>query len=114
MNINIRISAAKLFALSAAVLLAACAQPRMASSDSWRAQTETPDFTADGRLAVKVNEKGSYANFDWTHQNQVQTIDVNTPLGNTVGQLCQDGQGVLAVDGKGQVYQAASAEALSE
>ena len=46
MNINLRISAAKLFALSAAVLLAACAQPRMASSDSWRAQTETPDFTA--------------------------------------------------------------------
>ena len=61
-----------------------------------------------------MNEKGSYANFDWTHQNQVQTIDVNTPLGNTVGQLCQDGQGVLAVDGKGQVYQAANAEALSE
>ena len=114
MNINTRISAAKLFALSAAVLLAACAQPRMATSDSWREQTEMPDFTADGRLAVKVNEKGSYANFDWTHQNQVQTIDVNTPLGNTVGQLCQDGQGVLAVDGKGQVYQAANAEALSE
>ena len=85
----------------------------MATSDSWREQTEIPDFAAGGRLAVKVNEKGSYANFDWTHQNQVQTIDVNTPLGNTVGQLCQDGQGVLAVDGKGQVYQAASAEALS-
>ena len=74
MNINTRISAAKLFALSAAVLLAACAQPRMATSDSWREQTEMPDFTADGRLAVKVNEKGSYANFDWTHQNQVQTM----------------------------------------
>lgn len=58
-------------------------------------------------------KKAQYANFDWTHQNQVQTIDVNTPLGNTVGQLCQDGQSVLAVDGKGQVYQAASAEALS-
>ena len=86
----------------------------MATSDSWREQTEIPDFAAGGRLAVKVNEKGSYANFDWTHQNQVQTIDVNTPLGNTVGQLCQDGQGVLAVDGKGQVYQAAKADALSE
>ena len=57
--------------------------------------------------------KGSYANFDWTYQNAVQTIDVNTPLGNTVGQLCQDSEGVLAVDSKGKVYQAETAEELS-
>ena len=67
-------------------------------------------FSADGRLAVKVEGKGSYANFDWTYQNAVQTIDVNTPLGNTVGQLCQDSEGVLAVDSKGKVYQAETAE----
>ena len=71
------------------------------------------DFSADGRLAVKVEGKGSYANFDWTYQNAVQTIDVNTPLGNTVGQLCQDSEGVLAVDSKGKVYQAETAEELS-
>ena len=51
--------------------------------------------------------------FDWTYQNAVQTIDVNTPLGNTVGQLCQDSEGVLAVDSKGKVYQAETAEELS-
>ncbi|MDO5640204.1 MAG: lipoprotein insertase outer membrane protein LolB [Neisseria sp.] len=99
---------------SVAVLLAACAQTRPASPESWRAQTDIADFAADGRLAVRMNEKGSYANFDWTYQNQVQTINVNTPLGNTLGQLCEDSQGVLAVDGKGQVYQAGSAEELSE
>lgn len=98
----------------AALLLAACAQPRLAGQDSWRAQTEIDGFTAEGRLAVKANEKGSYANFDWQYQNQVQTINVNTPLGNTVGQLCQDALGVLAVDSKGRKYQAATAQALSE
>ncbi len=97
----------------AAVLLAACAQTRLAGTESWRAQTDIADFAAEGRLAVKMNEKGSYANFDWTYQNQVQTINVNTPLGNTLGQLCEDSQGVLAVDSKGQLYQAGSAEELS-
>ncbi|WP_373698534.1 lipoprotein insertase outer membrane protein LolB [Neisseria dentiae] len=99
---------------AAALLLAACAQPRLADKESWRAQTDIGDFAADGRLAVKVNEKGSYANFDWTYQNQVQTINVNTPLGNTLGQLCQDSIGVLAVDSKGKKYQATTAQELSE
>ncbi|MBF0802865.1 MULTISPECIES: lipoprotein insertase outer membrane protein LolB [Neisseria] len=98
----------------AALLLAACAQPRPAGKEGWRAQSDIDSFAAEGRLAVKANEKGSYANFDWTYQNQVQTINVNTPLGNTLGQLCQDGQGVLAVDNKGKKYQAASARELSE
>ena len=100
--------------VAALIILAACAQPQRADKESWRAQSDIPDFTADGRLAVKVNDKGSYANFDWTYQNQVQTINVNTPLGNTVGQLCQDKQGVLAVDGKGKKYYADTPQALSE
>lgn len=94
-------------------VLAACSQPNLKQQNDWPAADNTADFTADGRLAVKVEGKGSYANFDWAYQNQVQTINVNTPLGNTVGQLCQDRQGVLAVDGKGQVYRAKTAEQLS-
>lgn len=97
----------------AALLLAACAQPRMPQQTDWPQADNTGDFTAEGRLAVKTEGKGSYANFDWAYQNQVQTINVNTPLGNTVGQLCQDKQGVLAVDNKGQVYHAQTAEQLS-
>lgn len=99
---------------SAAILLAACAQTRVAGVENWRAQTAIADFAADGRLAVRMNGKGSYANFDWIYQNQVQTISVNTPLGNTLGQLCEDSQGVLAVDSKGRVYQAGTAEELSQ
>ncbi len=69
--------------MSAALILAACSTvaPRMGD---WREQGSVEDFNADGRMAVKMNDKGSYANFDWTYQNGVQTIDVNTPLGSTV------------------------------
>ncbi|WP_416192753.1 outer membrane lipoprotein LolB [Neisseria sp. CCUG12390] len=98
----------------AVAVLAACAQPDIPQQAGWPEAENTGDFTADGRLAVKVEGKGSYANFDWAYQNQVQTINVNTPLGNTVGQLCQDRQGVLAVDSKGQVYRAQTAGQLSQ
>nr|UOP05705.1 outer membrane lipoprotein LolB [Conchiformibius kuhniae] len=55
---------------------------------------------------MQIKGKGSYANFDWTRENGVETIDVNTPIGTTVGQLCQDAEGVLAVDAKGKTYRA--------
>lgn len=103
----------QLSSVAALLLLAACAQPNLPQQNSWQAAEQVQDFSADGRLAVKVEGKGSYANFDWTYQNAVQTIDVNTPLGNTVGQLCQDSEGVLAVDSKGKIYQAETAEELS-
>ena len=102
-----------LIAITAALLLAACTTIAPRTSD-WREQGSIEDFNADGRLAVKMNDKGSYANFDWTYQNGVQTIDVNTPIGSTVGQLCQDSRGVLAVNSNGQVFEAGSAQELSE
>lgn len=93
-------------------LLASCASVGTPAGN-WQEQNRVSDFNADGRLAVKVNEQGSYANFDWRYQNGVQTIDVNTPLGNTVGQLCQDKLGVLAVDSSGRRLVADSAGELS-
>lgn len=44
----------------------------------------------------------------------METIDVNTPIGSTVGQLCRDVEGVLAKDANGVVYTAETPEALSE
>jgi len=102
-----------LVSIATLTLLAACVHPNLSQQNDWKPAENVNDFTADGRLAVKVEEKGSYANFDWSYQNQVQTISVNTPLGSTVGQLCKDNQGVLAVDSKGRVYQAETAEELS-
>lgn len=101
------------FSSALVCLLAACAQPNLPSQTDWPAAENSANFAAEGRLAVKVEGKGSYANFDWIYQNQTQTINVNTPLGNTIGQLCQDKLGALAVDDKGRIYQAETAEKLS-
>ena len=98
---------------AALLLLAACAQTNLPVRNTWSPVADVGDFSGEGRLAVKVEQKGSYGNFDWSYQNKVQTINVNTPLGNTVGQLCQDRLGVLAVDAKGRVYEADTAEELS-
>lgn len=95
------------------VLLAACQS--MPAAKDWQQRPESrASFDASGRLAVKQNDKGSYANFDWSSNGSVQQLDVNTPLGNTVGQLCQDVQGVVAVASDGSRFEAATASELSE
>ena len=98
---------------SVILLLTACAQLSQNNENLWQPSEYISSFAAEGRLAVKAEGKGSYANFDWTYQPPVETININTPLGSTLGQLCQDKDGALAVDAKGNVYQAESAEELS-
>ncbi|MDN8834034.1 lipoprotein insertase outer membrane protein LolB, partial [Staphylococcus aureus] len=90
-----------------------CAQLPQNNENLWQPSEHISSFAAEGRLAVKAEGKGSYANFDWTYQPPVETININTPLGGTLGQLCQDRDGALAVDGKGNVYQAEGTEDLS-
>lgn len=104
----------KYLIISTVVLLNACSLMKPQQPSDWHAQRHWQSFEASGRLGVKIDEKGSYANFDWVIQNGVETIDVNTPLGNTVGQLCRDAEGVLAVDDKGKVFEAETPMALSE
>lgn len=99
--------------MAAALVLAACTATKPQMPSEWQAQRDWKVFEASGRLSVKVKGTGSYANFDWTRENGVETIDVNTPIGTTVGQLCQDAEGVLAVDAKGKTYHADTAADLS-
>ena len=95
-------------------VLSAC-QSMAPMVGAWQSGTrENLQFATSGRLAVKQNDKGSYANFDWQSNGQVQQLSVNTPLGNTVGQLCQDALGVVAQASNGETFQAASASELSE
>ena len=95
-------------------VLAAC-QTAPIKPAVWQAGSrDALNFVASGRLAVKQNEKGSYANFDWDSNGRMQQLSVSTPLGNTVGELCQDGTGVVATASNGEVYQAVTASELSE
>lgn len=104
----------KFYLLSGSLLLlAACSSTKPQAPSDWREQRDWKNFEASGRLGVQIKEKGQYANFDWTRENGVETIDINTPIGTTVGQLCQDAEGVLAVDAKGKTYQADNAAELS-
>lgn len=105
--------------LSSALILAACTSMKHTpvqtqSQAQWQEQRNWREFHASGRMGVKVDDKGYSAHFDWTLQNAVETLDINTPLGNTIGQLCQDMQGVLAVDYRNRVYTAENASELSE
>ena len=95
-------------------LLAAC-QTTPIKPTAWQVGSrDALNFNASGRLAVKQNDKGSYANFDWDSNGKMQQLSVNTPLGNTVGELCQDSSGVVATASNGETYQAATANELSE
>ncbi|WP_267408015.1 lipoprotein insertase outer membrane protein LolB [Snodgrassella sp. B3800] len=108
--------------LSAAVIslaLSACnsmAPEKITTTSDWQAGHEQTlsGFDSSGRLAIKDQGKGTYANFSWQNLGLIQTIEVKTPLGNSVGVLCQDSDGVIAEDSKGQVFSASSIEELSQ
>ncbi|WP_274570909.1 outer membrane lipoprotein LolB [Neisseria leonii] len=100
-------------AAAAVLLLAACAVPRPQSAANWQPQRGSAGFSAVGRLSAQKDGTGFHASFDWNRQNGVETIDINTPLGNTVGSLCQDRLGALAVDAAGRRSEAADARQLS-
>lgn len=105
-------------AIGATVILAACATPSekntLDRNALWPLSQNKPSFEASGRLAVKYEGKGSYANFNWLNTKQVQIIEINTPIGSTVGTLCQDQQGVIAQNSQGEVFEDADAESLSK
>lgn len=74
--------------------------------------SSSQNFDAEGRLAVKVDEKGYYANFVWQNQSQLEVMSIKTPLGNTVGELCRDSLGVIAASNS-EIHEANDAEELS-
>ena len=103
-------------ALAALLLLNACTTPGTPTlPDAWQADDgHTPAFFADGRLSVKDAEgKGSHASFDWLRGAGVQIVDINSPLGSTVGRLCRDAFGATAQNARGEIFQAADSTTLS-
>ena len=103
--------------LGANLFLAACtsldAPLQTQAPAQWQAQRDWQSFSSSGRFAVKNGNAGHSAHFDWRKENGVEQFDINTPLGNTVGQLCQDAQGAIAIDHNNRAYTAENAEALS-
>lgn len=101
------------------LFLAACTNlmtVKRVTEEDWQSSDNqlNANFDSSGRLAVIDDGKGSYANFSWQNLGKMQIIEVNTPLGNSVGVLCQDTQGVIAEDSRGRITTATSVEELSQ
>lgn len=96
-----------------ALILTACASTPTEHT-SWQAAQKITPFQAAGRLAIKADNKGSYAAFDWHRNQNTQIIHIKNPLGQRMGTLCQDTQGLIAQDNRGNIIQAATAAKLSE
>lgn len=105
--------------LSGNLLLSACAGIPVSQEQTeptWHAAKagSVQSFDASGRLAVKNEGKGSYANFSWQNLDGLQIIAVTTPLGNEVGSLCQDQNGVSARNSRGKTFRANNIAELSQ
>lgn len=116
MNVNgekstvARIAALPLI-LSLMAFLASCSTVPEEKSGAWRPMDEaTKSFKTNGRISVKRGKEGYYANFDWASLKNSQTFNVNTPLGNTIAQVCKDGEGVIAKGSEKRIYAAHSGE----
>ena len=96
------------------VVLSACSHieqpPR---STPWLPENTPPNFHTTGKLSIKNDQQGFQAGFAWDNASWVKMIDITTPLGSTVGRLCQDEMGATAQNAKGQVFQAKTAGELA-
>lgn len=88
------------------------------TTQAYHPETQTPDtaFHISGRLAVKIEEKGHYGNFSWQHlpEQKHDTIEITTPLGNSVARIESNQAGVQLTDNKNETYTAENAEILTE
>lgn len=95
----------------------ACTFPQQPMTPQKHWQQTSPDrlpnFSADGRLAVKQGRKGSHAHFSWDRRGTIQHMEIKSPFGAVLGILCRDDDGVVFRDDKKRIFQAASADALT-
>jgi len=97
--------------ISATLLLGACATQQPFQPPAQQQSADTP-FSASGRLAVKVDDKGSYGNFEWQHAPAHDVVSITTPVGSTVARLTRDAGGVL-LEADGKQTRSANVEELT-
>ncbi|MBQ1837015.1 MAG: outer membrane lipoprotein LolB [Neisseriaceae bacterium] len=105
----------KFFVVTTILTIAACSNIGQRETVSeWLPENTPPVFQAAGKLSIRADNQGFQAGFDWENSPQIKHIDILTPLGNTVGRLCQDAIGAVAQNAKGQVFQAATVDELAQ
>ena len=105
--------AARFLPVCLAVFLAAgCAtqrpqQPLPGSNERLEA------FALEGRVAVKVGEKGYSANLRWRHTASADALRLLSPVGTTIATLDADPEGATLVDADRKVHRSTDIEALT-
>jgi len=97
-----------------AVVVAACASlpPPQRVADA--PDTADVPVSIAGRLSARRGDAGVAGGFTWTHDAAGDSIDLATPLGQTLARLTGDAQGVSVLLQDGRVERASSWRELTE
>lgn len=90
---------------AAALLLCACATPRLALQEV--------EFEINGRLAARYRKEAFTGNLNWRHARNGDELLISTPLGQGVARIVRDG-GVVTLTTSDGEQSAADAESLTE
>ena len=87
-----------------AAILAGCAPlPTAPESVSVDRDAAAAAFTAEGRLSARRGNDGVAGQFSWRHESARDTIDLTSPLGQTIARLEGDRAGVKIQRSDGRV-----------
>lgn len=62
------------------------------------------NFDVNGRFSIKSSNKNSYGNFTWNRTPQLEVLELNTPIGETVARLTIESDNITLVDSNKKVY----------
>jgi outer membrane lipoprotein LolB len=71
-------------------------------------------FKARGKIGIQSHGYGVTGTLEWTHENQSDSINVSSPLGNRIFQIVSNEEGVILTDQNGLSTQAKNAESLTQ
>lgn len=70
-------------------------------------------FSLNGRVAVKMDDRGYTASLRWRHSATQDSIRLLSPVGSVVGQIEADGNGATLTTGDRKVFHSHDAQALT-
>ncbi|MDA8224329.1 MAG: lipoprotein insertase outer membrane protein LolB [Betaproteobacteria bacterium] len=72
-----------------------------------------PAFSIDGRLAMHAGKDSGQMSLHWRHTPQGDTVELYSPLGQTLGRLTRDASGASLTDSSQHTYYAHTLDSLS-
>lgn len=92
-------------------LLASCAVPMRQRLPESNAAIR--DFALDGRIAVKLDQRGYSANLKWRHAGETDSVRLLSPVGTTIAALEADPAGAKLVTADKKHYRSDDVESLT-